>query len=197
MSSYVRRMAVGSALALGVWLLASGGRAADEDEDEKAAKAAQKDIVELAGSMKDGKLNPAQVQAVRKKHELEHIMYVFKPREKGGLGVGPKGPGDGIEFKLINLGKRAPAKMALQKQKDDLIRMARVTAVMGDLTALYPPPKSKMGKTPADWKKYSEDMKKTALEFIKAVEGGDPRKVKAAAENVNTSCNDCHTGFRD
>jgi hypothetical protein len=195
MSSYVRRMAVGGVLALGVWLLATGGRAADEDEDLKAAQAAQKDIIALAKSMKGGKLAPAQVEAVKKKHELEHVMYVFKPRDKGGLGVGPKSKADGIEFKLVNLAKRAP-KMT-DKQKADLVWMGQVTAVMGDLTKLYEAPKSKMGKTPADWKKYSEDMKKTALEFIKAVESGDPKKVKAAADNVNTSCNDCHSGFRD
>jgi hypothetical protein len=196
MSSYVRRMAVGSTLALGVWLLTGGGRGADEDEDEKLARAAQKDIVGLAESLKGGKLTPEQVQAVRKKHELEHIMYVFKPRDKGGLGVGPKGPGDGIEIKFVNLAKRAPAKMT-DRQKEDLLRMARVTAAMGDLTALYPEPKSKKGKTPADWKKYSADMKKTALDFIKAVEAGNSRKLKEAAKNVNTSCEDCHVGFRD
>src|SRR5437773_437368 len=90
--------ASGLALALGMWLLTvTDTQSAAADVDVKAA------ILGLA----DGKGDPA---AIAKKNELGDVMALFKLRTKKGLGVGDT-PGaitpDGIEAKLMGLGKRA------------------------------------------------------------------------------------------
>ena len=43
------------------------------------------------------------------------LEQVFKPRAEGGLGVGPKAPGDGIQFRFVRLGERALTKAQLKK----------------------------------------------------------------------------------
>jgi hypothetical protein len=198
MSGSVRRLTLGAVLFVSVCLLATSGPAWADEDDEKI-QGAQKDIILLAKAIKEGKVNPAAADVIKKKYDLEHVMYVFKPKDKKGPGWDPasKEPGNGIEFKYINLGKRALSKMQLTNQKANLIRMAYLTAAVGDVAGHYPPPKGGAGKGPADWKKYNQDMKKTALEFIKAIESGDPKKVKEAANNVNATCNGCHSDFRD
>jgi hypothetical protein len=195
MNRRVRMVVVGALLAGGIWFLAAsaGSRAAD-DEDKKAVKEAQDAIVKLTDTMVKGKGNTkAEAEAIRKKFDdLKPIMYIFKPRAKGGIGVGPKGPRDGIEFRFQDLGKKSSAAAQIAKQKEDLIRAAQITKAVGDVADLYVPKKDA-----AKWKKYNQEMKKGADELIEALEKGDPAKIKAAANNVNSSCNQCHADFRD
>jgi cytochrome c556 len=40
-------------------------------------------------------------------------------------------------------------------------------------------------------------MAKGSKELIEAVKSDDPKKVKAAANNINGACNNCHSDFRD
>lgn len=44
---------------------------------------------------------------------------------------------------------------------------------------------------------HTNDMKKSAEELIKAARKGDAKELKAAANNLNNACNNCHTDFRD
>src|SRR5262245_47286654 len=118
MNSFVRHLTAGGLLTLSVCLAVTSGPAWADEDDEKIM-AAQKELIELAKTLKAGKaINPAALAAIKKKYDLEQVMTAFKPLDKKGVGVlpGVKTPGNGIEFKLINLGKRAPSKMQLDKE---------------------------------------------------------------------------------
>src|SRR5690242_658101 len=96
-----RRAAItfaGALLALGLWSMT--GYSADDDDDKKAAQQA---ILKLADSIRGNKGDAkAQAEAIRKKFdELEPIMWVYKPRNKGGVGMKD---GAGIELELGRLG---------------------------------------------------------------------------------------------
>jgi hypothetical protein len=192
MSRYARGLAVGALFALGIWLLALAGQVGAFDDIADA----QKDVVKLAKSAAGGKIDAAQAKAIRKKYDdLEIIMTIYKPKNKKGLGFN-KTP-QGIELKIINLGKRALPKATLDKEANGLIEMAHINMAVADLTKLYVPAKPKGGKKPAGWLKYCDETKKAAQDLIKAVKSGDPAKVKSAATNLNSACNGCHSDFRD
>src|SRR4051812_18537517 len=77
---------VSAAALLGLFcVLAVQARSADEDE----AKAAQKDVLALAERIAKGKaITPDEVKAFAKKHEdLDHVMSVFRPTARKGLGI--------------------------------------------------------------------------------------------------------------
>src|SRR5258708_4917052 len=88
-------------LALGVWFM-SVGRAAPA-----APGAANAAVEKLADAVN----NPAQLRKMAAdlatNFELPDVALVLKPREKGGLGVGPQAGSidpDGIELKLLQMG---------------------------------------------------------------------------------------------
>jgi hypothetical protein len=169
---------------------------ADDDEETKAIKEAQKDTLELSKAIEGGKDGKDIVARMKKKYDdLNTIMQAYKPSTKKGIGVGPKGAGDGIEAKLISLSKRANA-ATISKQKADLIKMGYINLAIAEVTKLYPP-KPKGGKGNKEWQEHTAAMKKASQEFIEAVKSGDAKKVKEAANNVNSSCNNCHSDFRD
>ena len=77
------------AAALGALFLASA-RGRDDDDEEKAMKtAAAKDaVLKLVGDL--GKVDEVKKEAadVASKNDIEFVMSQFRPRTKGGLGVG-------------------------------------------------------------------------------------------------------------
>jgi soluble cytochrome b562 len=189
-------LAAGAAvLTLAIVFLAAG-RAADD-------KGPREDVDKLAGLAKD----PAELQKkaaayAKNLDDLGDVMNLMKKRMKngdGGFGVGPKPtgkPDDGIEARIQNWGKKAPTKDDISKDKDAFLQMVNRTTAIGEI-ALAKPPKAAPGKNPKDWKDYSEEMIKQSRELGKAVEAGDPKAVKEAANKLNASCNDCHGKFRD
>lgn len=183
----------GLALALAVLVVSGSARAFDED-----TKKAQKDILDLTKKIEGGAKSVSEdaVKIKKKYEDLNTIMHAYKPSTKGGIGYGPKGAGDGIEQAIISLGKRAN-EATVKKMKDDLIKMANVNIAIAEITMEYKPAKPKGGKGAKEWKQHCDDMKKAAMELRDAAKGGDAKKVKAAANNLNTSCNNCHTDFRD
>jgi hypothetical protein len=194
MNRLARGLAAGTVLALAI-LVVAGVQVALADDDPKAA---QKDVLDLAkASMEGKKIDKARLEAIKKKYEdLETIMHAYKPREKGGIGIGPPSKSDGIEIKLNNLGKKALSKMQLDKEADDLVKAAHVNVAIAEIAKLYVP-KAKGGKGPKEWNEYLDQMKKSSMEFAKAVKSGDPKAVQKAANNVNASCTNCHSDFRD
>jgi len=199
MSRHARALICGATLILVIGLMTQGTSRADDDED-KAIKEAQKDTVELAKAIEEGKDTKAITTRMKKKYEeLNTIMQAFKPTTKKGLGtgIGDKGAGDGIESKIISLGKRAPTAAALASQKRALIKMAYINLAIAEMTTHYPPTKPKGGKGVKDWQQHTADMKKSTKDLIDAIKSGDPKKVKEIANNLNSSCNNCHTDFRD
>lgn len=194
------------AACLGLALFALAGPTAAQDKDKKVddedkeIKEAQKDVLDLtkdvSAAKPDAKAIEAKAGKIKKKYEeLNTVMHIYKPKDKGGIGYGKAG--EGIELKIIGLGKRALAPAALTKEKDELVKLANINIAMAAITKHYAPTKTKGGKGKKDWEQHCEDMRKGAEALIKAVKGNTPAAVKAAANDLNNACNNCHTDFRD
>ena len=189
------RLTVGAALLLGVTLLSSPARGDDEDKEVKAAAEAVK---KLAGNL-DAKDVDKQAAAIAQKHDIEYVMHQFKPRNKGGLGIGAApipGVKDSIELAIIDFsGKKGIDPNVLKQNQADLVKMAQVTRAIAEINQhnKVPPGKANPGK----WKTYNNDMKASAKDLEDAAKAGDPMKFKAAATKLNASCTGCHEDFRD
>jgi hypothetical protein len=174
---------------LGLWAAAVASRAADDKSPVK------QDVLKLA----EGKGGVTAADIAKRAEQLEEVMDVFKPRDKGGAGLGPT-PGairpDGIELKLIDLGKkREMSKADVDKQADALARAGEITRAVADITVYFTEKDGK--KNSAKWKQYTEDMKKGAEQFTAAAKQKDAKGIKAGANALNASCNNCHADFRD
>ena len=98
----------------------------------------------------------------------------------------------------MGLAKKPLTDALLKKQADDIARAARITQAVAEVTLEKSPVKKKMGdKDPADWKKWTEDMKNSAKDLANAAKKGDAKGVKDASSKLNASCNNCHGVFRD
>ena|SRR5579875_1693410 len=196
-----RRIAVtftAALLALGLWSLSA--LSADDEDEQKAIKEAQEAVLKLVDTMngKGGDIK-GQVTAIRKKfEELKPIMWVYKPRKKGGIGMGKDGADD-IELMLGKIGsptskvKLTPQKLAAMK--DDLIKAGELSKAVAEIADLYAEQYAK--KDAAKWRSYIKDMKKGSEELIKAVKSGNVTEVKKAANNLSASCTNCHSDFRE
>ena len=203
MQKYARGISVAAVLlALGAMFLAVAHGRDDDDKDKlkktEAAKEAVLKLVDDLGKGTDVKKEAADVAA---KHEIEAVMNQFKPRAKGGLGVGATAGAimpDAIELKLIALGgKKVLPKADLTSQQADLQKMAEVTLAIAEITPHYAPKKDETGKPIKDWLKFSADMQKQSKDLVTAIKSGDPKMVQKASLTLNSSCNACHTEFRD
>jgi cytochrome c556 len=128
--------------------------------------------------------------------ELEHLMAIYKPVGRGGLGYGPVRKGEGIESKIMSLGRTALTAEALKAEAEELILMARLNIVMAELTRRYPAPK-RPGVGPREWNQHADALKKAAMELAGAVRRKDLAGVKKAALNIDSACSKCHSDFRD
>ncbi|HTU17090.1 MAG TPA: cytochrome c [Gemmataceae bacterium] len=188
-----RRAAItltGAVLALGLWSMTAYSA---DDEEKQARLEAQKAILKLADSMRENKGDTkAQAAAIKKKFdELQPLMWIYKPKNKGGIGMKD---GAGIELELGRLGgpkaRLTPAKIA--DLKLDLVKAAEISKAIAEISDLYAPKKDT-----AKWKGYNKEMRKAADELIEATKGGNPMQVKRAINNLNASCTNCHGDFRE
>jgi hypothetical protein len=181
-------------------------RGADDVSDEKkAVAAAGRDVVGLLPYLDDADVR-GRGEQIGKKHELEYVSYAFKPRTRGGLGVGACGrpvpglrDGIGIELTIIELarpGKAVPPAL-LGPNKNDLIHLARTTEAVAEITYAYTPKRGMPGKDPSAWVKSTDDMKQASRDLAAAADAGDARAIKVAAVRLNNACNDCHIVWRD
>ncbi len=194
--------AVVTALA-GPFLAPARGRD-DDDKEEKENRmkmaAAQVDVLKLVDSL-GGKEDDVKKQAldVAQKHAIKFVMGQFRPRDKGGVGVGQPGafPFDSVELELLLLSKKGvtPAQMAVQKA--DLQKMAQVMLAVSYVVPSYAPKTDEAGKPIKDWMRLSDDMKKQSKGLGEAIKGGDPMTVQSGAKALNSTCESCHTEFRD
>jgi len=186
----------------GLFLAPVCGRDDDKEEKEKAMKtaAAQVDVLKLVDAL-GGKEDDVQKQAeeVAHKHEIAFVMAQFKPRDKGGVGVGKPGAFvfGSVEQELLAVGKKGltPDKMAAQKA--DLQKMADVMLAVAYVAPNYAPKTDEPGKPIKDWMRLSDDMKKQSKDLVEAIQGGDLKTVKNAAARLNSTCETCHSEFRD
>jgi hypothetical protein len=180
----------GLGLALGVCFVAIHDGRGDDEDEAKATKEAQQAVLKMMDTMRGGGDGAAQAKAIHDKFaDLKVVMNIFKPSSKGGLGVGPKAKGDGIEQRIITW-SRSPGD--LNRSRPAMERAAEVSRAMAVVADLYPPKKDA-----AKWKKYCDEMRQAADELMKSARGTDAKAVKNAAMNLNGSCTSCHGDFRD
>jgi hypothetical protein len=205
------RIALCAVLALGVSLLASPVLRGDEEEEQekrdkvdagKATEGLKKliDLVEKDKGKKDIAKAAGDLDKTFDPPDLKHIMWAaYKPREKGGLGVGDK-PGairpDGIEAKLINMAKKEMSEEQLKKEGPALIKMAETAKAMAEIAELHTPKKAAPKQPIEDWTKANKAQKAAANDLIDAVKANKPDKVLDATKNLYGSCTNCHSVFR-
>jgi hypothetical protein len=134
---------------------------------------------------------------------VEDAMHLFglrKAAKSKGYGVGDaagKITPDGIEAKILNFSKKAPAKAAVTKDGEALVTMAYRTAAIAEFAIKKAPEKDMPGKKVSDWKMWAGEMKTSALDLAAALKDQDPAKIKTAASKLSSSCSNCHGVFRD
>jgi hypothetical protein len=183
-------------LSAALLLATTPARTAYDQEDDKKIKAAQKDVLAFAGDVAKGKLDAKKALAIHKKYdELNHLMTVFKARERKGIGYGPSG--EAIEGKLNKLGKFALKRGDLNKEAAQLLRMAYINLALAEIGPHYAPPRpNDRGKGAKEWKQYTAEWKVATTQFIAAVKKRNPDMVKKAANDITSTCNSCHADFR-
>jgi len=197
------KYAVGLAMALALTLAATAVSQSQkekkkEDPDLVAARGSTLDLVKIIEDEKAKKDDVStKVAAIRKAHELDHLMKIYKPKESGGIGyAGKEGKENGLENKLQSLTRgRGPSAATLKKEEADLLKLARVNLAMAEVVKPYFN-KPMKGKGKKDWEKYADDQKAGAEDLIKAIKAHDQAAVKKAAEKLIGSCTDCHGPFR-
>jgi cytochrome c556 len=189
-------------LALGVCFLTLA-RARDDDDEQKkieAAKKAEPDVQKLAEAVGKPDELKKQADAITKKYdEMLPIMWQMKPATKGGMQIGKPNTfqNDSIELGLLQMGKKPPMGQALTNLAPDIQKLAEVTRGIAEVAPHYA---KKFTKTPAEekeWNKLSEDMAKSSDDMMASAQKGDGAAFKKAVNELNRSCNDCHTKFRD
>lgn len=176
-------------LALSLWSITA--YSADDDDDKKAAQQAILKLVDsMRGNQGDAK---AQAAAIKKKFdELEPIMWVYKPKNKGGIGMAKDGAGYENELSRLSGPKSRLTPQKIGQLKPDLIKIAEISKAVAEVSDLYTPKKDT-----AKWKGYTKQMRKAADELIEEAKGGNPMKLKKAIMNLNASCTECHSDFRE
>jgi hypothetical protein len=183
------------ALASGIYLSSQATAGGD--------KAVQQGVLKIAALLKKGDKDAAksEAQALAKKvDELEDLMNVFKPRKKGGIGVGATPGGiipDGIEQKLITLGRDAPGAAAMAKEASALEDMGYVIAAVAEVSKAKAPKQNMGKKTIKDWNTWSNDMHDAGIKLAEAAKAKGAQDVKTTSAKVNASCNNCHSTFRN
>ncbi len=140
-----------------------------------------------------------QPVALEKIGGLNDWMYLLKLRRAGGFGfTGKSGQPntDGMEARMLGLSRKALSPMELETQADDIVRLANINAVLGQVAAAFTPTKADPKKDPKVWKQTQEDMVKFSLALAAAARKKDAKETLGAAKGLNTSCTDCHEVFR-
>ena len=127
-------------------------------------------------------------------------MQAFKPRSKGGLGIGSTPDAikpDGIEQKFIAIGKskKGLSKSDLSTQAEALANAAAVTKAIGEVTIHYADKDGK--KNPTKWKQYVTEMQKAATDFLPRPRRATGRGSRRRWARSTTGCINCHSDFRD
>lgn len=192
-----RRVAItftAALLGLGLWSMTALSAGDDKKEGQEA-------VLKLVEAMNGGGNVQGQIAAITKKYdELEPLMWVYKPRKKGGIGMGKNGDDD-IELTLGKIGNpRAKAKLNAQKLaqwKADLIKAGEMSKAIAEIADQGKYVQQYGKKNMAQWKKYTKDMRKGADDLIKAAKADNVAQVTKAAQILSESCTSCHSDFRE
>jgi hypothetical protein len=200
MKMHARTLVAGMvALTLSIGSLAIGSRSEARDNDDVMA-----DVDKLAELLQQGDADAAQKKAadIAKNRELEDVMNTMKLRtaknktKAFGYKDGAPSNQDGVEAKLIGLGKKADPKQA-QQDSAHIAKLAYRVAAIATIAQIKAPEKDEGAKKKKDWLEWSKDMKDSAEELGKAAKSKNAAEIKKAAKKLNSSCNNCHGVFRD
>jgi hypothetical protein len=167
------------------------------------AKALKGSIDQIAAALKKGDKAGAKSMAdalAKKTEEIAEVMDLFKPRKKGGFGVGEK-PGsvepDHIDQLYVKLsGPNPPAAGTLTKNAAALEQMGYRTAAMALITLAKAPDKNQGKKTKKDWVAWATDMHDGALAMAAAAKSKNVADIKSSASKAYSACANCHAVFR-
>jgi hypothetical protein len=180
-------------LALGGWVLVSAqGNAAQPGKELKEG------VLKIADTIKKGDMAGADAQAValaKKVEDLGDLMDFFKKRDKGGIGVGSKAGvvvPDGIEMKLVGLGRESPSVAALKKEAASLEEMGYVVAAMAKVARAKPA----TGAKAKEWNGWCDAVAADAVKLSAAAKSQGAADLKTIARKINESCNACHSAYR-
>ncbi len=182
-------------LALGL-LFTLAGQGTSGEEKIKTS------VLKIAAAIEKGNSKVAvdEAQALAKSVEdIEDVMAVFKLREKNGLGVGTKPNAiipDGIELKLIGMGRDAPGQATVNKEAEALEKMAYVIAAVAEVAIAKPPLKDEGKKKRKDFIRWAKDMRAAAPGLAAAAKSKSPAEIQKAAAKINSTCTTCHSVFK-
>jgi hypothetical protein len=189
-----------SIAALGGLLFQAGPSGAGDDKTIKTELTKIAKALEKGNKDEAARLAQALVKKLDPDEGLHDVMHNFKPRSKKGWGVGSKAgvaTPDGMELKLLALGRDAPSGPTLKREREALEEMSYVIAAIGEVAYHYPPKKDAGKKTKKEWLNLSREMRDSSLNLAAAVKSQGGGEVKTAAAKLNNSCNNCHTIFKE
>jgi len=132
----------------------------------------------------DPQANSSPVDLRKQIDDLKDAMDIF------GL---PSKSGEGIEKEFLILGgQRKPLSGA--QMSDKVVMMAYKTALIAEVARAH---QDQANKKTKDWLRLTGDMRRVSLEFAETVKAKKAKETKTALNKLSTSCNDCHTVFRD
>jgi hypothetical protein len=181
-------------LCLGLPLL--NARPDDADQEPKDQRlAAREAVIHLVDARSRSEATaPDEEKAIATKYDIKYVMWLFRHREKGGLGVGPTPDAvlpDGIELKLITLERKPLTDRQIEEQRGDLIRMVETTLAIAEVTGHYADTCTTPQTRPR-WESSSKEMAEGTKELMKAITDGDAKAIQKSARRVNKACEACH-----
>ena len=130
-------------------------------------------------------------------HDGCDISQIFRPRSRGGAGVGSIAttPGANSIDHLVRrwASDKPPTAEQLKKHQTDLLKMARVLQAMAELAPHRMPMYPKGDKRIEEWPKVTHDFKIHTRDLREGIEALDADRVRATAVKLENTCNRCHT----
>jgi len=185
-------------LALGVVITLAGRSTGGEEKYKKS-------VLKIAAAIEKGDSAAAKAEAkalaksLKDFDEIEDVMAVFKLRDKNGIGVGTKPNAivpDGIELKLLAIGRDAPSQNAVNKEAEALEKMSYVIAAVAEVAIARPPDKDEGKKKKKDFIRWAKEMREAAPGLAAAAKSKSPAEIQKAAAKINSVCTSCHSTFK-
>jgi len=193
MRSYQRWAACAAVVGLGIIL--TTGRA---DDDDKKIRDKVEELAGVAAKKPDDLQKKAEAWVKEAKPDLEDVMGLLKKRMKdgsGGFGIGKTATGkldDGIEARIEKLAKAGPSDGDLMNKADLIQALNRTRAI----AAIAKASGTNKAGAAAKWQDFVKRMAEGSDDLSKAIESGKAKEIKKAANNLHSSCVDCHAEFR-
>ncbi len=159
---------------------------------------------ELAASIKKGDEKTTAELADKLNDNIEYledVMNFLRPRKKGGFGVGPDRSAiypDGIERKLLIVGRDTLAEATLNTEAKAYEEMAYRTAAIAEVTKYWYRKRARFNKVRKGYWLHIRQMKEASVALAQEAGSKNPRPevIHKLAHEVNQSCVWCHNVYR-